>query len=144
MIINGTWGPGGLRTSGDHPNTVFCERAEYWEESWRLEETCCHSNFSERPSAYAHVKNPQGINNYNDDDLWEKYFRFLKLLPVWAQWTWASGKGSSSCWCLNIFCLISNYQTGACLWAECVRDCRNDSLRLSSFSRIQTFPGPSW
>ena len=35
----------------------FWERTEYWEESWRLEETCCHSDSSERPSAYADVKN---------------------------------------------------------------------------------------
>ena len=25
------------------------ERPEFWEESWRLEETCCHSNSSDRP-----------------------------------------------------------------------------------------------
>ena len=31
------------------------DRPEYWEESWRLEETC-HSNSSERRSAYAGVK----------------------------------------------------------------------------------------
>ena len=30
---------------------------EYWEESWRLEETGCHSISSEKPSAYADVKN---------------------------------------------------------------------------------------
>ena len=44
----------------------FWERSEYWEESWRLEETCCNSNFSERPSAIADVKNYQRkliINN---------------------------------------------------------------------------------
>ena len=28
---------------------------EYWEESWRLEETCCHSDSSERPSTNADV-----------------------------------------------------------------------------------------
>ena len=28
-----------------------------------LEETCCHSNFSERPSADADVKNSQGVND---------------------------------------------------------------------------------
>ena len=27
------------------------KQPEYWEESWRLEETCCHSNYSEKPSA---------------------------------------------------------------------------------------------
>ena len=29
--------------------------------SWRLVETCCHSGFDERPSAYDGVKNSQGI-----------------------------------------------------------------------------------
>ena len=33
------------------------ERPEYWEKSWRLEETCYHSNSSERTSANADVKN---------------------------------------------------------------------------------------
>ena len=33
------------------------ERSEYGEESWRLEETCCHSNSNERPPANAYVKN---------------------------------------------------------------------------------------
>ena len=35
----------------------YWERPEYWEESWRLEETCCHSDSSEKPSANADVKN---------------------------------------------------------------------------------------
>ena len=35
----------------------YRKRPEYWEESWRLEETCCQSISSERPSAYADVKN---------------------------------------------------------------------------------------
>ena len=35
----------------------YWKRPEYWEESWGLEETCCHSNSSERPSANADVKN---------------------------------------------------------------------------------------
>ena len=34
----------------------YWERPEYWEESWRLEETCSHSNPSERPSPDAVVK----------------------------------------------------------------------------------------
>ena len=37
--------------------TALLRTAKYLEESWRLEETCCHSNFSERPSANADVKN---------------------------------------------------------------------------------------
>ena len=34
----------------------YWKRPEYWEESWILEETCCHSISSERSSAYADVK----------------------------------------------------------------------------------------
>ena len=37
--------------------TAYWKRPEYWEESWRLEETSCHSNSSERPSTNADVKN---------------------------------------------------------------------------------------
>ena len=43
----------------------YWERPEFWEESWRLEETCCHSNFIERPSANTFVQNSQGLNNNN-------------------------------------------------------------------------------
>ena len=31
------------------------------EESWRLEETCCHSDSSEKPSANADVKNSNNL-----------------------------------------------------------------------------------
>ena len=34
-------------------------------ESWRLEETCCHSNYREKPSANTDVKNTKGVNNNN-------------------------------------------------------------------------------
>ena len=55
LINKGTGGLGSKRTSWDHPNySIFLE------EYWRLEETC-HSNFSERPSANADVKNSQGV-----------------------------------------------------------------------------------
>ena len=40
--------------------TTALNRPEYREESWRLEETCCQSNPSERPSANTDVKNSQG------------------------------------------------------------------------------------
>ena len=43
----------------------YWERLEYWEESWRLEETCCHSNFCGKLSAGADVKNSKGMNNNN-------------------------------------------------------------------------------
>ena len=39
----------------------YWERPEYWEESWRLEDTYCHSNSSERSSDNVDVKNSHGI-----------------------------------------------------------------------------------
>ena len=33
----------------------YWDRPGYWEESWRLEEICCHSKSNERPSADANV-----------------------------------------------------------------------------------------
>ena len=44
------------------------ERPEYWEKSWRLEETYCHSTSSERPSANANVKNSKVVNYNNKVD----------------------------------------------------------------------------
>ena len=41
------------RSSKQH----YWERSKYWEESWRLEETCCG-----RPSANADVKKSKGVN----------------------------------------------------------------------------------
>ena len=46
----------------------YWERPEYWEKSWRLEETCCHSNSSERPSANADVKNSKRDKNNDNND----------------------------------------------------------------------------
>ena len=37
------------------------ERPEYWEESWRLEEICCHSDITESPSTNADVRNSKVI-----------------------------------------------------------------------------------
>ena len=37
--------------------TTLLRMARIEEESWRLEETCCHSDSSEKPSANADVKN---------------------------------------------------------------------------------------
>ena len=39
--------------------TALQDRLEYRGEFWILEETCCHSNSSEKPSANAGVKNSQ-------------------------------------------------------------------------------------
>ena len=36
---------------------------EFWEESWRLEETCSYLDSSEKPSANTDVKNSKGVNN---------------------------------------------------------------------------------
>ena len=48
--------------------TALLKRPEYWEESWRLEETHCRSNSSEKPSANADVKNSRGVNNNNNNN----------------------------------------------------------------------------
>ena len=52
------------RQSGHHQNY----RSEYWEESWRLEETCCHSDSCERPSANADEKNSQSAIIISEGD----------------------------------------------------------------------------
>ena len=49
----------------------YWRRPEYWEESWRLEETCCHSNSREKPNADSDVKNSKRVyttttNNNNN------------------------------------------------------------------------------
>ena len=55
-ITKGTGGLGSWWTSGDHPNNYIIENGQNTE-TWRLEETCCHSNSSEKPSANTDVKN---------------------------------------------------------------------------------------
>ena len=42
----------------------YWRRPEYWEESCWLEETCCHSNSSEKPLAYAERKNCKRVYNH--------------------------------------------------------------------------------
>ena len=42
-ICTETGGFGNKGTSGDHPN-YYSDLPEYWEESWRLEETWYNSN----------------------------------------------------------------------------------------------------
>ena len=75
-INKGTGGLGNNRTSGDH----YWDRAEYWDESWRLEETFCHSNSSEGPSANADVKNSQGVKNNDDNDNNPRQKNLLKVI----------------------------------------------------------------
>ena len=63
MIVKGTGGHENKRTRGDYPNDCVIEIGQSTEESWRLVETCCHSNSSERPSANADVKKLSRSNN---------------------------------------------------------------------------------
>ena len=55
-IIKGPGGFGSWRPSGDYPNNSIIKRPVYWDESWRLEETCCHPISCEKLSAYTDVK----------------------------------------------------------------------------------------
>ena len=63
-------GLGDLEITSGGPSTLlyYWDQPEYWDESWRFEETCCHSNFSERPSANAGVENSQRVNNNNNNN----------------------------------------------------------------------------
>ena len=60
LVVGAEWTP----SKQQH----YRKRPEYWEESWRLEETCCHSISSERPSAYADVKILMSNNNNNNNE----------------------------------------------------------------------------
>ena len=90
-INKGTGEIGNKKTSGDHPNFCVIEIGQntekspgdlrkvavaqtpvkdhqltlmwktFKDESWRLEETCCHSKSSEKPSANTDVKNSKGV-----------------------------------------------------------------------------------
>ena len=65
-------------------------RPEYWDESWRLEETCCHSNSSKKPSANTDVKNSKGVNNNNNVLIIRKeifiYLDTIKALEISLIW----------------------------------------------------------
>ena len=92
-IIKGTGGLGGRRTRRDHPNyNIFEKRPEYWDESWKHEETCCLSNSSERPSAKTDVKKSQGVNNNNNNNCC--YFTLLGVFHINICW-WFSYWGLS-------------------------------------------------
>ena len=57
-VVKGTGGLGSWRTSGNHPNESITENGQNTEKSpGELEETCGHSNSSEKLSANADVKN---------------------------------------------------------------------------------------
>ena len=64
------------RSPGLLANTLLT-RPEYWEESWRIEVTSCHSNSGEKPSANVCVKNsPKSNNSY-----WKHFV--LNLSCIW-------------------------------------------------------------
>ena len=50
-----------LEIKGPSKLLHYWDRPEYWEESWKLEETCCHSNSSKTPSANVDVKNSERV-----------------------------------------------------------------------------------
>ena len=61
---------------------------EYREESWRLQETCCHSKFRERPSANTDVKQSHGVNNNNNNHnamQTENYDELKKIFTIFIQ-----------------------------------------------------------
>ena len=60
LEVRGEWRPSKL--------LHYWERPEYWEESWRLEETFCLSNSSEKPSATNDVKKRVNNNNNNNNN----------------------------------------------------------------------------
>ena len=60
-IAEGTGRLGNKRTSRDRPDYSIIKTVQNTEK--RHEETCCHSNFSEKPSANAGVKNSQGVDD---------------------------------------------------------------------------------
>ena len=63
----------------------ICDQSEYCEESWRLEETCAHSNSNEKPSANAGVKKTRKeVNNNNDGH----FRRQTSEISHERTWTW--------------------------------------------------------
>ena len=48
--------------------TAMLRTARIQRRTWRLEETCCHSNSSEKPSANTDVKNSKRVNNNNNNN----------------------------------------------------------------------------
>ena len=77
LEVEGEWRPSKLQR--------YWERQVYSEESWRLEETCGHSNSSKWSSAKADVKNSQGVNNNrnNTDDNIEKSLDLVRGTCGW-------------------------------------------------------------
>ena len=77
----------------------YWERAEYWEASWRLEETCCYSDTSERSSANADVKNwVNNNNNHNPRKWWENHNPRKWLRKSWKTRLWNWQQGGKTSW----------------------------------------------
>ena len=55
----------------------YWDRAEYWEESWRFEETCCHSDSSERLSANGDGKK---LSQSSNDNI--HFYKFNRVLFI--------------------------------------------------------------
>ena len=57
---------GSWRTGRDYPNDSIAKNGQNPATNpGRFEESCCHSNSSEKPSANTDVKNSKGVNNDN-------------------------------------------------------------------------------
>ena len=57
--------------------TALLRTVRILKESWRLEETCCHSHSSEKPSANTDVKNYNNNNNNNNNNKMIEYFYLM-------------------------------------------------------------------
>ena len=79
-IGKGTWTLGNKRTRGNHPDNSIIKII--WEESERLEETCCHWSFIEKLSAYAGVKNSQSSKIIIIKLLWDLNIQTDHLIPA--------------------------------------------------------------
>ena len=78
-ICEGYWR--GWKSEKESRRQHCWDRPEYWEESWRPEETCCHSISSERPSTNAGVKSSLGviIIIMIIDRIYKEHWRLLKI-----------------------------------------------------------------
>ena len=56
-------------TSRDYPNDSIAENGQNADTSPGREETCCHPDSSEKPSANTDVKNSNGVNNNNNNNI---------------------------------------------------------------------------
>ena len=64
------------------------DRPEYWEESWILEETCCHSNSSEKSIANSGVKNSQRTNKLIIRSNLTTPFRASRIIKIVMETWW--------------------------------------------------------